>query len=459
MNIVLFLSVFAALTIGYLILGLVASRSIKSTTDYFLAGRKLGLLPVTFTLIATQIGGGMLTGTSQEAYSVGFWGLLYTIGMCLGFVILGLGLARRLQSLKVATTAELFETRYKSPLLKKIASLLSVMTMSGILLGQIIASRTVLAGVGINNEWLFIGFWLFIIIYTVTGGLKAVVWTDLVQVVFILALFTGIFVYAQWIDPISFFSFAKLAENQALFSCSNLGGNAVVATLVMPALFSLIEQDLAQRFFASRSGVIAGASALLAAAALFVFALIPIYFGMQAKILGLVVPEGTSPLLPVLNYLTNDLITTLAVCGILAAITSTADSLLCAISSNLAQDFKISIGRLSRLRISQLITFIVGTLAVIISYFVPQNIIGILIESYSLSVVCLLVPLLACYFSKNNRKEAAFGAVLGGLIGILGLRIIPLAVSRELLALTLSLAGFMIGKMIAIKKPITQKFV
>lgn len=205
MDALLFLLIFSGLGIFYFILGLFASKETKTTSDYFLAGRDLGLWPVTFTLIATQLGGGMLMGTAADAYQSGYWGLLYTVGMSIGFLLLGLGFAARLQSLNVATTAELFQTRYNSTALKKVASLLSVATMFGITLGQIVASRALLNGLEINNEYIFFIFWAGIILYTVIGGLNAVVMTDAAQLLVIVAIFGGIFLYSLFAEPCTFF--------------------------------------------------------------------------------------------------------------------------------------------------------------------------------------------------------------------------------------------------------------
>ena len=183
----LFLLIFSAFGIFYLILGLLVSRGIKTNEDYFLAGRKLGLFPLTFTLIATQIGGGMMLGTAAQSYKIGYFGIFYTLGICLGFLFLGLGLASRLRSFNIDTTAQLFEVKYGLVFLRKIASLLSIFTLFGILGAQVIALRSVLYSLDLNNEFVFIMFWLFIIVYTMVGGLKAVSITDTFQIIFLLA--------------------------------------------------------------------------------------------------------------------------------------------------------------------------------------------------------------------------------------------------------------------------------
>jgi len=433
-----FIALFASLNIIYLILGLIASRKVESTADYFLAGRNLGLIPVTLTLVATQIGGGMLTGTAQQAYVHGFYGLLYTIGMCIGFTILGLGLASRLQSLQVQTTAQLFEVAYDSVLLKKIASLLSVFTMSGILVAQILASRAILNGVGLPHEAIFVGFWLFIIIYTMSGGLKAVVWTDMAQVLVIIGVFGWLFYGSLSGDPKALFNIKNLFKLQNYFFGSKcIDNNTIALTVGMPALFSLIEQDLAQRFFAARSKIVASASALCASLILIGFAMIPIYFGMKAKVLGLKIGDA-SPLVPVLKLLTSEFVVAFALCAILAAITSTADSVLCAISSNLAQDFDYSFLRVNKLRLAQIITCVVGLFAILASYTVPHNIIGTLVESYSISVCCLLVPLLFAYLGVRGKKHAALFSVVAGFVALVTFTFFPVAMPKEFAALAVS---------------------
>jgi len=449
MNVPLFLTVFSALSIFYFFIGLHAAKNIKTNTDFFLASRDLGLFPVMFTLIATQLGGGMLLGTAQESYAIGVWGVLYTIGMSIGFLMLGLGFAAKLRSLNVATTAELFETKYGSPALKKVASLLSIATLCGILIAQVIASRSLLNGLNITSEIIFLAFWVFVIIYTMVGGLKAVVVTDVAQVWVIILVFGSIFLYSVLGEPASFFSFSSLASVQNNFSMTGITTSSLLATIMLPALFSLIEQDLAQRFFAARTQRIATLAAIGSSVFLLVFSLIPIYFGMKARMLNLNLPLGASPLIPVIEILTNEYVVILAVCGIIAAITSTADSLLCAVSSNVAQDFDFSfLGIKNQLRVSQLITLLTGIIALAASYIVSQNIISLLIASYEISVSCLLVPLLFAYFGTNLKKNAAIGAIMGGLAGFVFFRLYPIVLPKEVAAILVSLVGYYVGRAI-----------
>lgn len=444
MNQILFLLVFSALTVIYLLVGLYASRYVKTTTDYFLAGRNLGIGSVTFTLIATQLGGGILLGTSSKAYMLGMYGIMYTLGICIGFLILGLGFAAKLRDAGINTVAEIFQTKYNSQTLKKIASLLSIITLSGILVAQVVASRELLHGVGIFNQPIFIAFWAFLIAYTMLGGLYAVVLTDIVQVILIILVFGWLWISALAQEPFSFFTFKNLRATQELFTTHSFQIKEILPTLVMPALFALIEQDLAQRFFSSRNRSVAAISALCASLFLILFSLIPIYFGAKARILNLAIMGDASPLLIMLENSVSELGFVLAICGIIAAITSTSDSLLCAISSHIMQDFDISFTK-SKLLLSKYVTLFVGLGAFVASYIVPSRIIDIIVGSYEISISCLFVSFVASFYLKKVYKIAAIASMLSGFLGIFIFKFLFPAIPHGLGALALSALSYVIA--------------
>lgn len=447
MSTLIFLIIFFTLVAIYFVLGIYSSKNTKNTTDYFLAGRQLGLLNVTFTLIATQLGGGMLLGTSQKAYEIGLFGILYTISITFGFLILGLGFASKLQELHISTTAELFELKYKSIFLRKFASMLSIITLCGILIAQIIASKAVLSSIGIDSEFIFILFWIFIISYTIIGGLNAVVITDTAQVLLIILVFGGIFIYNIFTEPNILTTMLKFTANQTHFILNKSTFLDLLPILIMPALFALIEQDLAQKFFASKSKKVAALSSMLAGAFMLTFALIPIYLGIKANLLNINFPIGASPLISILKFSTNNIVFMFAVCGIIAAITSTADSLLCAVSSNLSQDFNFSFLEIkNKLKLSKYITALIGIFAIISSYFFTTDIINIIVSSYELSVSCLLIPMILSIYLKKPDRTAATFSIIFGLFSyiILKILLVPL---HGIISVILSALGFLIGSL------------
>jgi len=171
---------------------------------------------------------------------------------------------------------------------------------------------------------------------------------------------------------------------------------------------------------------------------------------MQANVANIAVAGGGNSLVAILETITNsNIFFILAICAITAAITSTADSLLCAISSNIAQDFDVSwLGFRSKLILSQAVTLLAGISAFLTSYIVSKQILDVTIASYELSVCCLLVPFLFALFKNNLNKNAAICAAIFGLIGFITFRFYPIPINKEIVTLGLSLCGYWIGNKI-----------
>lgn len=453
-NIQLFYAMLFGLASIYLALGLWAARSVRTIENYFLANRNLGILKLTFALIASQLGSGMILGTAYRAYYTGFWGLLYTIGMSLGFIILGCGLASRMRSLNIATTAEIFETHYGSKYLKMIASILSVISLWGILVAQIVASKTLFIGLNVTDPYVFLSCWLFVIIYAMLGGLHAIVIVDVAQVAFIISIFLAA---CSWAIPIKIFKYltpAKLTMIQNYFFKTPDGLMTFLPILLIPTLFSLIEQDLAQKFFAAKTRATATISAFLAGIFLIIFSCIPIYFGVIAKIKHITIPQGGNPLVAALEKFCPSWIFLLAICGILAAIMSTANSLLCAISSNVVQDFTQYLNwNHHKLWTTKIIAFIIGISALITSTFIDGDILSILEASYRISVICLFVPTCLAYINKPTNSTPAWSALIFGLSGYIGFQFLELStVTKDISSLLLSLLGYIGARLFFSKK-------
>ena len=100
---------------------------------------------------------------------------------------------------------------------------------------------------------------------------------------------------------------------------------------------------------------------------------------------------------------TNPWITALVGCAVLAAIISTATSLINAISSNLIQRFQIIHFTASRYHAygarDHLCAF---RLQRIFSAFYFDNIVDLLIQSYELSVSCLFIPIFIALFKNKD---------------------------------------------------------
>jgi solute:Na+ symporter, SSS family len=426
MNIVLFLTILFGLQAVCLWVGRRASRSVKSGDDYYLAGRNVRVGPLMMTFLATQVGGGLMLGSAQEAYEFGWSVILYPLGASLGLIALGLGLGRRLARFKVATVAQILEVVYGSRLLRQGAGALSVISLFMILVAQMVAASQFLASIGVESVWISIAFWAIVIFYTVQGGLKAVIATDLVQAGFFIVVFVGCLVWALVAGTLPTIGAGTFA----------LPSGKLCGWLLMPLLFMMIEQDMGQRCFAAGSPRAVSRATLWAGCITLLLCAVPILFGMAGRALGLTVAPGASILMAAITATTNPYVAALVGCAILAAIISTADSLINAIGSNLSNDLTAKIN----------VRWVSGLIAIaaLASSFFFTRVVDLLILSYELSVSCLAVPVVMALFRRGSLRSALL-AIAGGAIGFILLRFIETPLPRELLSVLFSAAGYGLG--------------
>lgn len=430
------------------IIGCFFSKSSKQHSDYFLANRQLGWFLLMMTFAATQIGGGFILGTADAAGVDGIYAIFFPLGYCLGFLALGLGFGAKLRSLELETAADVFERYYGSTRLKKFASLLSICSLTGILIAQAVGLKKFLGSMGVDSEWIFLASWFVVILYTTQGGFLAVVWTDMVQAIVMIAMLVVLFTFTLFSESVTLSTDAftnhlkwEIAEPK------------LIGYILMPFLFMFIEQDMVQRCSAGKNKNTVTKAALTCALLLFLLAFIPVFLGMLSE--GLQVSSTTSRFMEVVKSLQNPVILSIASSAVLLAIVSTASSLLSAISSNISQDFvdKSSETKLSLTKVKA-ITFATGLVALAFSYF-SSNIFSCMIASYELSVACLFVPLVMAVFLKERCQTQVVAATYSVTLGALGFaitKIVSLGMLGEIMPLLLSMAGYAMGVILAKKK-------
>lgn len=402
---------------------------------------------VVFGLIALEIGGSMMLGTCQEAYSIGIYGLLYVVGISVGFLLLGFGFAAKMKAMNVESTMDLFEIKYKSPLIRTSASLLSIVTVWGLLLGQIIATKSLIHALGIKNDYIFVGVMFLVILYAIVGGLRAAGITWQAQLIYTILVFGGIFGFCLFMEPPS--AIPTLFLNRVLFPESTINFTTIFSSVVMPALYYITDQEFAKPLFETSNKCVAATAALCASFFMLLFSLVPIYFGIKAKMLGLSIPDDMSPLIPVLSILTNGTIVFLAVCGMAAALIAMIDYYLWSVSLSITHELGLAHSWFKdNNRFDKFMVFIVGLVALIGTYCTTSSAIQILLYSYELYDSCLIVPLTMSYFQSDLKKGSAIGAIIFGLSGFIIFQIISVSFSGQIASLLLSLIGFYCGGLV-----------
>lgn len=419
--------------IGILIFSLYLSKKsslFPKAHGFFSTKPRLPFLGLMFTMLATQLDGGTFFGAADEAYERGWGVLFYPLGVVIGILILGCGFGARMRSFQLTTVSEIFEKIYKSKGLRQFASLLSMLSFFFILVAQGIAAKKFFVALGFESALFFICFWSMLVLYAVLGGLKSLVKAEFLQSAFILGSFLIIFL-CLWHKPLEAMGTSSLFSSQESIPW--------VGWLLMPLLFMLIEQDVGEGLYATKSRRTLSLAALCAGLILLLATLIPIYLGRLARIYDLQIPEGGSVLLSCATAFFGPTVSSFLMVAILMAILSSSDSLLCSISSNLVNDFPF-FQKNETLFGNRLITFFGGIMALVLS-FMFDGVVQMLIFSYELTVSIITVPFMMALIRKKGEKGAAITSILCSSIGFFLIRLINLP-GQELVPLLLSMIGF-----------------
>lgn len=171
---------FLAAVVG---ISLYASRKEEDSKDYFLAGRQLTWWLIGFSLIASNISTEHFVGMAGAGYgAVGLAIASYEWVAAVSLVVVGLVLLPRYLRLGIYTMPEFLERRYGQAA-RGLMAVYMLVAYVGVAIAAVLYSGALglQAIFGIDLLW---GIWLIGLLagaYTIYGGLKAVVWSDLLQ--------------------------------------------------------------------------------------------------------------------------------------------------------------------------------------------------------------------------------------------------------------------------------------
>lgn len=182
------LTIIIVYLLGITLIGVVSSRRQTATsTRYFLAGRSLSWVTVGLALFATNISTVHLIGLASSGYSDGM--VIGNFEWLAPFLLIMLGLvfAPFYYRTKIATLPEYLEGRY-GPGSRTFLAFMAVIGALFIHIGVTLYAGAVMfqSFVELDILWSILIVSSLTVIYTVTGGLKAVVITEAIQTVLLL---------------------------------------------------------------------------------------------------------------------------------------------------------------------------------------------------------------------------------------------------------------------------------
>ncbi len=428
-------AVFALYLCGVMGIGVYHYRRNRNAEDYYVGGRSIKAHHVGLSIVATDVGGGFSIGLGGLGFTMGLAGswLLFSglVGAWLSAVFIIPRIKRLDRKHGMFTYPDFLRFRYgeRVALLAAIISAIGYMGFTGaqVLAGAKLASVTVITRAPFGLSPLQFSLYviaLVTILYTAIGGLKAVIYTDTVQWIILLAGLILVTIPVVLWGELG--GIASLRENlpPEFFSLGNIAPVTFINWMFTIVPIWLIGMTLYQRMFACRNEQEARRAWFIAGIFEYpVMAFMGVFLGMCARVM---FPEVESEMgLPLLITHTLPVIVTgIVVASYFSAIMSTADSCLMAASGNVVND--IIVRRLrhpladkTMMQLSQTATLVIGLLAIIIASSF-EKVLEAILFAYSFMVSGLFVPTLGAYFWKGATAAGAFwGMIAGGTATLL----------------------------------------
>ncbi|KAG7313328.1 hypothetical protein JYU34_000439 [Plutella xylostella] len=175
-----------------------APKKQNTTAEYLMGGKTMGLFPISMSLIASYISGITLLGLPAEMYTYGtqFYMVVaseWAVSLTVGFIYLPV-----FYNLQITSTYEYLRLRFNSTvrLFGTIIFILKLMLYIPIVI--YVPALAFSQVTGVNLHLISPIVCVVCIFYTTLGGLKAVVWTDTLQIVLMYFGVIFVLVYGTW---------------------------------------------------------------------------------------------------------------------------------------------------------------------------------------------------------------------------------------------------------------------
>lgn len=342
---------FIIYTLGIVSVGLYSARRRKKTTDDFvLANRELGPWASALSASASSESGWVMLGLVGAAFRTGAASFWIIPGIAMGYLFNWFFVAERLRKSTLNTGAVTL-TQYimhrfgrKSPALRYISVVIIAVAMIAYVAAQMnAAGKAFEATFSLSYVWGVLAGAFIILAYTITGGFRAICWTDIVQALFMVVgllimpiiMLADLGGYGHFLSKIHeaypdllSFTFGKAGFTLLGFLAGYLG-----IGLGYPG-----QPHVLARFMAARDTKVIHQGRWISLSWMVLSYLGAVFFGMFARAYygTLADPEQALPL--ACGDLLPPLLGGFVIAAIVSAICSTADSQLMVVSSSLSRD-------------------------------------------------------------------------------------------------------------------------
>jgi len=401
-------------------LGLIYSKKYQGLNNYLTANRNIGFFSLSTSLVASALGAWILFGPASAATWGGIGAVTgYALGTAFPMIFLiYLGKKIRSEFPNGSTLIEFLRKRFGKSLFKLIL-LMTIFYMFVFLCAEVTALSILINYISGTSLWITASIILIATLtYTLYGGLRASIFTDIVQSIIILVLFLISVIYLTSFTGDQF-SFEFVAQkNSHLLSSSYVPNyTAGLTFFIAVAATNLFHQGNWQRVYAAKNNEILKKSLLIS-----FIVIIPIVFFMG--FCGLVAVSVDSNVIPDLGFFSlllkeqSKFLSIIIIILGLSLTISTVDTLVNAISSLVIVDARATFNfskNTDYLKLSKYFIIILSFVAFIVAS-----------KGFSVLYLFLLADLFCCafvltvfysFYNKKLNEKTAYTSIIVGLIG------------------------------------------
>lgn len=427
--------------------GAMYARKNNSTEDYFLGGRKLGGWVAALSAQASDMSGWLLMGLPGSIYALGTGQAWIAIGLFMGTVFNWLFIAGRLRRYTIrANNALTLPTYFENRFHDKKRILLFISSVTIVIFFLVYTASALAAGGKLFNSVFNVDYKIaltigaiVILVYTFLGGFMAVCTTDFIQGTLMLAALLAVPLVAVGIvgsgNILSNIETSGVAGgSEAFLSLFSNGGKPYRAVDIISGLAWGLGYcgmpHILVRFMAVKNEKELNKSKGIAIIWVFLSLVLAWVIGIvgRAYLYPAVLTGGEEEKVfinMIIKIFTEDIklpiVAGVFLCGILAAIMSTADSQLLVSASSVAEDIvkgiiKKDASEKTVFRISRITVLVIAVLAYLIALDPGSSIMGLVSNAWAgLGAAFGPTVLLSLYWKRTNFPGAVAGIVSGAL--------------------------------------------
>jgi len=419
-----FTTVDTIIVICYLLMlvgvGIWTARKTKTTEDFMVAGRNIGIWRFTAAMAACVIGGSLTMGSTTLAYNFGI-GAIWLGGVCaFSIFLLSLFLRTKLTNMRILSTCEGFGVFY-GPHARLLSAIVMMIYLFMVAVVQVVAAGTIMNVMfGWSTQISMLVGGVTVLAYVVIGGMWAVTYTDIIQFV-IMTLGVCLICPIMAIKGVGGFDAFVEAIPQTHLDITNIGAAKIVAYIFLYLPGFLVGQDIWQRAFTAKNPKIARRGTAMAAGYIFIYTLAIIVLG---TCLVIAMPNLENPDLAFATATTS--FTPTGVRGVLlaaalAAVMSTASSEIMGTATvafnDLVSNYKTDLTEKQGILITRIIAIITGCLAIACALWI-QSVLVALDIAYAFLSGCIFIPLVFAFLMKKVSAKAGLLSLFGSFITV-----------------------------------------